>query len=100
MQGPDWVTGQRRSHVYQLPAVYPVRGGFLEEGGDFIPLPVLHKHAGYAKSTTPHVTAADISQAAGREQPPLLRSPPPPWLILSLFKILLPLLLPLIFPIS
>lgn len=34
------------------------------------PFPTPHKHAGYAKSTSLHVTAADITQAAGREQPP------------------------------
>lgn len=34
------------------------------------PLPVPHKHAGCAKSRCPHVTAANVTQAAGREQPP------------------------------
>lgn len=33
------------------------------------PLPTPHKHAGYAESRSLHVTAADITQAADREQP-------------------------------
>lgn len=45
------------------------------------PLPTPHKHAGYAESRSLHMTAADITQAAGREQPApssLFSSPPPP----------------------
>lgn len=71
------------------------------------PLPTPHKHAGYAESRSLHMTAADITQAAGREQPApssLFSSPPPPHPYASYLQhragsihvfILLPLLLTL-----